>query len=70
MYEGPRMFREINQFLIDNTTDALIFYDESTESNLKYIYDDLLENSSKSDYNIERIQFDDLNDFITYQYDN
>lgn len=69
-YEGPRMFREINQFLIDNTTDALIFYDESTESNLKYIYDDLLENSSKSDYNIERIQFDDLNDFITYQYDN
>ena len=69
-YENPSMFKEINHFLTDNSSHALIFYDEESESNLKYIYRHLLEKSSNSDYNIERIQFDDLNDFISYQYDN
>lgn len=63
-YEDPSMFRAINSFLVQNSTDALILYDDAQESNLKYIYNLLLEYSTKNTYNIERIQFDEINDFI------
>lgn len=63
-YEGPSMFRAINKFLVQNSTQALLLYDDAQESNLKYIYNVLLEYSSKHPYNIERIQFDEINDFI------
>lgn len=63
-YNDPSMFRAINDFLVRNSTDALLIYDEVQETNLKYIYDVLLEYSSKHPYNIERIQFDEINDFI------
>lgn len=63
-YEDPSMFSAINNFLVRNSTDALLIYDEVQETNLKYIYNVLLEYSSKHPYNIERIQFDEINDFI------
>ncbi len=68
-YGDPAMFKAINQFVTSNTDYGLIVYDSETETNLKYIYSLMLELSEKSHYNIERIQFDDINDFINDRYD-
>ena len=37
-YENPRQFRDYNQFLMDNTEGAYVFYDSENETNLKYLY--------------------------------
>ena len=63
------MFKAINQFITSHTDYGLIVYDSETETNLKYIFSVMLELSEKSHYNIERIQFDDINEFINDRYD-
>lgn len=63
------MFKAINQFIVEHSDHGLIVYDSESETNLKYIYSLMLEFSRKSHYNIERIQFDDINDFINDRYD-
>ncbi len=69
-YEGPWMFKGANLFMMEHSTASLIFYDESSNSNLKYYYNALVDYSSNHVYNILRVSFDELNDFISFNYDN
>ena len=41
-YQSPAQFKQFNQFLIDNTDQAYLFYEPENETNLKYFlrYDD------------------------------
>lgn len=66
-YENPSQFREYNQFLIDNTDAAYLFYDEANETNLKYFYDLA---SKQENYPIKRLHFDDLNEIVETFYEN
>ena len=43
-YENPSQFREYNQFLLENTDGAYLFYDEENETKLKYLYQKMKEN--------------------------
>lgn len=58
-YENPGQFRDFNQFLLENTDGAYLFYDSENETNLKYLYHLLLK---KEGYNKKVINFDDLNE--------
>ena len=68
-YESPAMFKAINQFITSHTDYGLIVYDSEAETNLKYIFSLMLELQEKNQYNIERIQFDDINEFTNDRYD-
>ncbi|WP_017548962.1 SLOG family protein [Salinicoccus carnicancri] len=68
-YENPGMFRQINRFLIENTDQAMIVYDEETPSKTRFLYNEILEFEADNTYNIERIQFDEINTFIDSRYD-
>jgi len=57
-YENPSQFREYNQFLLENTDGAYLFYDEENETKLKYLYQKMKENEQ---YAIKKLTFDDLN---------
>lgn len=59
-YTNPSQFRHYNQFLIDNSDEAYLFYDAENETNLKYLANMMQE---KEDYPIKRLDFDTLNDF-------
>ncbi len=37
-YENPSQFRTYNQFLLESTDGAYLFYDEENETKLKYLY--------------------------------
>ena len=63
------MFKAINQFITSHTDYGLIVYDSEAETNLKYIFSLMLELQEKNQYNIERIQFDEINDFVNDRYD-
>ena len=43
-YENPSQFRTYNQFLLESTDGAYIFYDEENETKLKYLYQMMKEN--------------------------
>ena len=58
-YENPSQFREYNQFLLENTDGAYLFYDEENETKLKYLYQKMKENEQ---YAIKKLTFDDLNE--------
>ena len=58
-YENPSQFREYNQFLLENTDGAYLFYDEENETKLKYHYQKMKENEQ---YAIKKLTFDDLNE--------
>ncbi|WP_411841837.1 SLOG family protein [Salinicoccus sp. HZC-1] len=68
-YSSPGMFKQVNQFLIDHTDQALVVYDEETPSKTRFIYNEILEFQMNNPYNIERIQFDEINTFIDSRYD-
>lgn len=68
-YKDPSMFRAINAFITEHTDYGYIVYDSETETNLKYIFSLMLELNEKNQYNIERIQFDDINTFVNDRYD-
>lgn len=57
-YENPGQLKQYHQFLIANTDQAYLFYDADNETNLKYLYNMILE----SDYKVTQLRFDDLND--------
>lgn len=61
-YQSPAQFRQFNQFLIDNTDQAYLFYEPENETNLKYTYEMMLE---ASDYPLSRLTFDDLNEIMS-----
>ena len=58
-YENPSQFRTYNQFLLENTDGAYLFYDEENETKLKYLYRMMKENEQ---YHIKKLTFDDLNE--------
>ena len=58
-YENPSQFRTYNQFLLESTDGAYLFYDEENETNLKYLYRMMKENEQ---YHIKKLTFDDLNE--------
>ncbi|HFU4060284.1 TPA: DUF1273 domain-containing protein [Streptococcus suis] len=58
-YENPGQFRDYNQFLIANTDGAYIFYDSENETNLKYLYHQVL---NKEEYDRKTLTFEQLNE--------
>ena len=40
-YQNPSQFRDYNQFIIQNTDGAYLFYDEEQETKLKYLYQEM-----------------------------
>ncbi|KXT77166.1 hypothetical protein STRDD10_00079 [Streptococcus sp. DD10] len=58
-YENPGQFRDYNQFLLNNTESAYVFYDEEHETNLKYLYQMMI---NKDNYEVKVLRFDDLNE--------
>ena len=58
-YENPSQFRTYNQFLLESTDGAYLFYDEENETKLKYLYRMMKENEQ---YHIKKLTFDDLNE--------
>ena len=58
-YENPSQFREYNQFLLENTDGAYLFYDEENETKLAYFYRKM---KNQEDYFIKRLTFDQLNE--------
>lgn len=60
-YENPSQFRAYNQFLVDNTDGAYLFYDPENETNLKYLVEVMRE---KGNYPIQYLTFDRLNEFL------
>lgn len=58
-YENPSQFRTYNQFLLESTDGAYIFYDEENETKLKYLYQMMKENEQ---YHLKKLTFDDLNE--------
>lgn len=58
-YTNPGQFKEYNQFLVDHTDGAYIFYDSENETNLKFLYHLMV---MQDDYNRKTLTFDDLNE--------
>ena len=58
-YENPSQFRTYNQFLLESTDGAYLFYDEENETKLKYLYRMMKKNEQ---YHIKKLTFDDLNE--------
>lgn len=58
-YENPSQFRLYNQFLLENTDGAYLFYDPENETNLKYLYHLILK---KEEYTRKTLTFDRLNE--------
>ena len=58
-YENPSQFRTYNQFLLESTDGAYLFYDEENETKLKSLYRMMKENEQ---YHIKKLTFDDLNE--------
>ncbi|MQB85709.1 hypothetical protein DN448_11985, partial [Lactobacillus reuteri] len=61
-YQSPAQFKQFNQFLIDNTDQAYLFYEPENETNLKYFYNMII---AASDYPLFRLTFDDLNEVMS-----
>ena len=61
-YQSPAQFKQFNQFLIDNTDQAYLFYEPENETNLKYFYGMMIE---ERDYPVSRLTFDDLNEVMS-----
>ncbi len=61
-YQSPAQFKQFNQFLIDNTDQAYLFYEPENETNLKYFYGMMIE---ARDYPVSRLTFDDLNEVMS-----
>ena len=58
-YSSPQQFRDYNRFLLSNTDACFLFYDEENQTNLKYLYE-MMKNESQ--YRIIKLSFDDLNE--------
>ena len=58
-YQNPSQFRDYNQFIIQNTDGAYLFYDEEQETKLKYLYQEM---KKQEQYFIKKLTFDDLNE--------
>jgi uncharacterized phage-like protein YoqJ len=65
-YSGPSQLRSYQQFMLEHTDGAIIFYDdEATESKARYDYEAAKAYSDGHDYPVRLIDFDRLQDFAT-----
>jgi uncharacterized phage-like protein YoqJ len=60
-YENPIQFRTYNDFLLQNTSACIMFYDEEHETNLKYLYKQI---KDRDNYELSQIRFDDLQSLL------
>ncbi len=60
-YQNPSQFRIYNQFLIDNTEGAYVFYDSEAETNLKYF---IRQMTSDEHYFVDFFPFESLNEIL------
>ncbi|MEG3310630.1 DUF1273 domain-containing protein [Streptococcus sp. SS-4456] len=58
-YENPGQFKDYNKFLVDNTDGIYLFYDSENETNLKYLYHQVLK---KEEYDRKKLTFEQLNE--------
>ncbi len=56
-YENPGQFRQYNDFLLENTEGALVFYDEENETKLKYMVERM---KQMAEYQLEILDFETL----------
>lgn len=61
-YQNPGQFRSYNQFLLDNTEGAYLFYDEAHETNLNYLVSQM---RKQSDYELTVLTFEQLEDILS-----
>lgn len=59
-YENPSQFKSYNNFLINHTDEALLFYDPENETHLKYFYQEML----KENYKVSLLDFERLNEYL------
>ncbi len=60
-YQNSYQFKKYNQFLLDNTDRAYLFYDKDKETNLKYLYQMM---TAKDNYPVSLLTFEDLDDIV------
>lgn len=58
-YENPSQFKQYNQFIIENTDGAYLFYDNENETNMKYL---VAQMSEKRNYDMHFLTFERLNE--------
>ena len=56
-YESPSQFRQYNDFILENTEGAFVFYDEENETKLKYMVEKMKQNTN---YEVYLLDFEDL----------
>ena len=56
-YENPGQFKVYNDFLLENSDGAFVFYDEENETKLKFMVNRMRE---KDDYSLDLLGFDEL----------
>lgn len=60
-YENPKQFKDYNQFLIDHTDGAYLFYDVDHQTSLKYLYENIV---TAENYSLKTLTFEDLNQIM------
>lgn len=56
-YENPSQFRQYNDFLLENSEGAFVFYDEDNETRLHYLVDKM---KATEDYELNILDFERL----------
>ncbi|PCS00361.1 DUF1273 domain-containing protein [Lactococcus fujiensis] len=58
-YENPQQFRQYNEFLLENTEGAFVFYDVENETKLHYLVEKM---ETIPEYDLDLLTFEDLQD--------
>lgn len=58
-YQNPAQLRSHQEFLLEHTQGAYLFYDDEHETKLKYLFTQM---KDMKDYDIKRLTFDRLNE--------
>jgi Uncharacterized protein conserved in bacteria len=69
-YHSPRQLKVWQQFMLQHTDGALIFYDPESGGKPKYDFEAIKEYQDQgNDYQLELIDFDSMQDFANMLYD-
>lgn len=58
-YDSPSQLRQYQEFLLNNTQEAYLFYEPDFPTKLSYLYKAILD---REDYDLTRLTYDRLND--------
>jgi len=64
-YKHPGQLKGNQQFIMDHTGGALLVYDEEGGGKPGYLYNQIIKYQENSTYELEVINFDELQDFVT-----